>query len=410
MVRGSLLFSLALVLELGAAFQAVSVAQTPVWVRSVPPSPPVGRVGSAIAYNSTSLILSGGRSGDTLASVPGDLTVSAATQLPTQQPASAAVFTRTQAASCAVPEDFVTRMKDTTAVALVGVDPATGLETDGTFAWHFKRTTNSWVQVQVPTPVPTARRGATVSFLKDCRAGRACFIVIGGTGPLTLNTQTDNCWIYWASGWDVAGTAAAKWQVCTQSGSYQPLNLVGHSTAVSPDGTSIFVFGGYSALSGVVNADIFQFKATGFIDDNTVQAEMVSMATGNNQPTFATSSRYELNQTGASSATSKLVTDGSTTQTYVPAAATAATAGCYVSYFDPVTLAGTTNPYWRVDIGYPPLNTNLVDNFIWQLRVFVRTDTTAPTFPTQGISFWVSNVTSPLPWESGSNGVQFPSA
>lgn len=64
----------------------------------------------------------------------------------------------------------------------------------------------------------------------------------------------------------------------------------------------------------------------------------------------------------------------------------------------PITPAGTTNPWWRVDLGSA--------KSISQLRVWMRTD--ALTIMNAGIQFWVSNTTSPLPFQLGSGAVNFP--
>jgi hypothetical protein len=245
---------------------------------------------------------------------------------------------------------------------------------------------------------PTPRRGATATFLRECRLSRNCLVIYGGVGPTTINTNQDSCWLL------LLNTPIPAWQICTQGTSAWPSDggagtalaarggVYGHAAAASPDGLSVFIYGGTLVSTGQVSEDIYQFKVSGFADELTTDADMFKLSTNgaNTSATWAFS-----NDRAATVATLRRAMDGST----AVASQAVALTNCFIS-------SVMNDPYYRVDLGYqPPYANQYGDNQIYQIKVWVNTY--APLLNV-GLKIWISNVTSPLPWESGSNAVLWP--
>lgn len=393
-----------LLLALLAAPRPAAGAPT-AWSRQVPPVAPVARAFSAAVSTPSSLNVFGGLAGDALSGVPGDLAVDPLSGLPASQGAPTGARLRTsQAATCEVDTDAVPDLMGggVAAISLLGL-LEDGSEAPATTVYKYLPAAGGWAaQAITGTSFPAPRRGATAVFLRECRLGRNCVIVYGGVGRTAPNTAADACWLYFP------GTSAAtggNWQICTQSGPAPPSagGLVGHVAVASPDGLSMFVFGGTYLGTNTVSNDIFQFKVNGYLDAQSSTSEMQALLTGTGTTAVTTagsSSLFTNNRTGATAAETRVVIDGSTSQTYVPATG----AGCFVTYSD-ASGVGTTNPWWRADMGYPSY-ASFSDNNMFLVLAWMRTD--AATGRNTGVSFWFSNVTDPKPWEAGGGGVQWP--
>jgi hypothetical protein len=110
-------------------------------------------------------------------------------------------------------------------------------------------------------------------------------------GPNTINTNQDSCWLL------LLNTPFPAWQICTQSTSPWPSDggsgsalaarggIYGHAAAASPDGLSVFIYGGTLVITGQVSEDIYQFKVSGFADELTVDGDLFKMVSNINDVT-----------------------------------------------------------------------------------------------------------------------------
>ena len=261
---------------------------------------------------------------------------------------------------------------------------------------------------------PAARRGASLTLLPRCANATAtfpCMVLVGGTGrafqALTATQAVaDNVWVLllnplrWVSQATLPGASSPA-----------PAGLFGHNAVATADGEGLIIYGGATLALGV-SSDTYELSPFGYYDAAVQASEMTNVAL--NKPTAgssAASSFYEPvgNLTGALDLNTRVVVDGSITQAYGAFRTIAAGVGtCFVTYVNLTAspqVLGTTNPWWRVDLGSV--------TSIWQLRFWMRADgiLAASNQPgplaNTGLSFWLSNTAGPLfPWQG--NGVQIP--
>jgi hypothetical protein len=160
----------------------------------VPIDAPAGRAYSGAVANTTHVVVFGGRTGDALDAVPGDLALEASSGVMRQGDATAAALRLSQAAVVDVPDNAYPVVSSSwRAFALFGVNED-GSEADPRWLWVLPASGGPWMRVRANgTNFPVARRGAQGAYLRECRAGRNCIIVYGGIGKATVNTAADAC-------------------------------------------------------------------------------------------------------------------------------------------------------------------------------------------------------------------------
>ena len=328
---------LLLLLLLLLALPAARAQQSPLtFSRLVPLTSPSPRAFSTVVSNATHLVFAGGRAGSLPDSVPTDMTVQPQTVAPLQSGATGLPLA--MMASCSVPEDMLGLMPGGySAFAFGGYDAANALQN-----WLFVFNASGWVRLPTPAMAPTARKGASLVFLRSCGApGAYCLVLFGGSTAVAAS-QADSTWRLSIG----AAPGALTWSVVATNGVVPPAGLFGHSAAAAADGQSMVLFGGTVPASGAASGETYQLATLGYSDGQTTVSQMVNLAYKMN--TFG-SSTFQTTAGGFpyGSATSysqaitnytvSLASTASPTQAY----SLTTTSTCFVTY---CKLPQTTNP------------------------------------------------------------------
>jgi hypothetical protein len=376
--------------------ESLTIVSSQFWNRFTSQVKIDGRSGGLVYSNRSTVVFTGGLD-DSSTTSPSDLFFNVDPFSPSQTTTTASLRV-VEGALAEIPDIAWPIVKSIygDAISVLGMNP------DGTYIPSsqiriFKN--GVWNTTSFTGTGPSPRRGATATFLRECRLARNCLVVYGGVGPTTINTNQDSCWLL------LLNSPIPAWQICTQGTSPWPSDggsgtalaarggLYGHAAAASPDGLSVFIYGGTLVSNGRVSEDIYQFKVDGFADGLTVDADLFRMTSNAASPTIPNQTNTPLfsNDPAATLTTLRRAIDGSTAN---PSATV-----CFIS-------SVMTDPYYRIDLGYqPPYANQYGDNQIYQIRVWMNT---ANPLANVGLQIWISNVTSPLPWQPGSNGVLWP--
>ena len=398
--------ALLLLLLAAPAARAQSVASPMRFSRFAPGANPFPRAYGAVVTNDTHVLFAGGRVGSTPDAAPGDMTVAPATLQTLNAAGAASMAGLSQQAVAPVPENLRASLGGVSAYAFGGLTLA-GAESQQ--LWAFAGTAG-WSLVTANGTAPAARRGASLTFVPACGGNATatfpCMVLVGVGMALETPTAADNVWVLlfgplrWVNQATLPGATSPA-----------PAGLFGHNAVASADGKNVIVYGGATLALGV-SSDTYQLSPFGFYDKAVLAAEMVNVALL--KPTAGSSAASSFyspfgNLTGALPLNTQVVVDGSITQAYGAYLSTAAGVGsCFVSFLNltaATPVLGTTNPWWRVDLGSVQT--------IWQLRFWMRTDALLATsnqpgpVVNTGVTFWVSNTPGPLfPWQG--NGAIIP--
>lgn len=160
----------------------------------------------------------------------------------------------------------------TRAWAIGGVTGA-GVETN-TVATTLDGTT--WTTITTTGPSPTARKGAGGVYVPNCmpleRAAASCVIMIGGDrGGVPVS---DVVWFLWVN------EAVPRWEAIAAAQIGAPTPVTGAAVTLSPDRSTVFVFGG--TTSGGASNDMYSFAPQGFADFTTAEGTNIAQRSINN--------------------------------------------------------------------------------------------------------------------------------
>ena len=156
------------------------------------------------------------------------------------------------------------------AIAGVGTAPAT--ISSSWLAWDGAK----WTPLTVSGPATFPRVFATATYLSNCQGtGSGCILLLGGYTPGTPLSMTGlGTWILWIP---PTGTPTFSAVVTSSGATAAPLPRHSHVAAASPDGTTVFVYGGVDSTGAVVS-DMFALNTAGWADSEVVLSELYNLA------------------------------------------------------------------------------------------------------------------------------------
>ncbi len=148
-----------------------------------------------------------------------------------------------------------------------------GFRTDGTLSMDVRVFNGvAWTTLTTTTTVagasgsPVARHSTTAAYMTRCNDTHACIVMVGGataTGAL-LN----DVWTLWVE------ETRPRWERIAAANLNAPTARAGAATAVSDDGSAMFVYGGQTVRGA--SSEMFALSPRGFADSEP--AEMTNIA------------------------------------------------------------------------------------------------------------------------------------